>query len=313
MCSCNNVTHLCWCSTSSSMLRCSERAGPSDPRLPRLQEGDGAACLVRPLILFNPRSPLVRVFFLSCWRKALRPAWRCGKLLCSVDPTTWYVWENLNTSLGRWHTGNYFTIMHVYLVWGRCQRLCDPPGSWQGAGCPGPGAGGGKREPGELQQTAELLPQPPRPEVLPPHLQQLAKWGQDWKKTSGSCQRRHRLRGWPRYLKKQERSRLCIATRMKNMRAHAYYTNMEGCTGGNGRRPQPECVCERWWLEGAGAQEFASPPPPPGLWVAPLRWCLSPAGCWVKWSGSRAICSDWPPLETLHAEKEGGWLLATDC
>lgn len=74
------LLHLCWCSTSSSMLRCSEKAGPSDPRLPRLQEGGGTTCLVRPLILFNPRSPLVRVFFLS-WRKALSPVEGHGKVL----------------------------------------------------------------------------------------------------------------------------------------------------------------------------------------------------------------------------------------
>ena len=85
---------------------------------------------------------------------------------------------------------------------------------------------------------------------------------------------------------------------------------MEGCTGGNGPTPQPECAGGRW--EGAGAQELAMPPPPPGLGGAPPRWCSSPASCWVKWSGSRAICSDWPPLETPHAETEAGRPWATE-
>lgn len=70
------LTHLCWCNTSSNMLRCSDRAGPREPLLPRLQGVGAATCRVRPLILFSPRNPLVRVFFLSCWRKALRPVGR---------------------------------------------------------------------------------------------------------------------------------------------------------------------------------------------------------------------------------------------
>lgn len=52
---------------------------------------------------------------------------------------------------------------------------------------------------------------------------------------------------------------------------HVQRTNMEGCTGGNGLKPRPECVCGKWWWEGGEAQEFALPPPPPGPSAAPLR------------------------------------------
>lgn len=79
------------------MLRCSERVGPSEPRLPRLEEGGGAICLVRPLILFNPRSPLVRVFFLS-WRKALRPVEVHWKVLqnMALTPIMCYIRHDKN-------------------------------------------------------------------------------------------------------------------------------------------------------------------------------------------------------------------------
>lgn len=113
----------------------------------------------------------------------------------------------------------------------------------------------------------------------------------------------------------REEIRFCISDRVWiNMCYFTYvwHTNMEGCTGGNGPTLQQEYVYGKWWWEGAGAPEFVLPPPPPGPWVAPLRWCSSRAGCWVKWSGSRAVCSGWPPLETPHAETEGVGLLATD-
>ena len=163
--------HLCWCRTSSSMLRCSERAGPIEPRLPRLKERGGTTCLVRPLILFNPRSPLVRVFFLSCWRKALRPAERALESVRQCyysDSSLWH--SRCEKNLNRIKRSMLeFTILLLYLVRERCRRPGDPPGSWRRAGCPGRGGGGGRRGSEELLLAAELHLQPQRLDGLTSH------------------------------------------------------------------------------------------------------------------------------------------------
>ncbi len=78
-------SHLCWCRTSSSMLRRSRGllefwrlegehiVGLRDPRLPLENEVGGHTCRARPLILFNPSRPFARVFFLSCCLNAFSP------------------------------------------------------------------------------------------------------------------------------------------------------------------------------------------------------------------------------------------------
>lgn len=183
-------------------------------------------------------------------------------------------------------------FMLLHLEWGRCLRLCGPPGSWQQAGCLGPGAGDGRKGPGELRQTARLRPQPLRPAALKSHPERPAKMSLGWMRISNSCRKRHHPRDSPQYLKNRRRRldwvsvhkhALCVCVGVR-------HTNMEGCTGGNGWRPQPECVCEKWWWEEEGDQQFASPPPPPGPSVAPPHWCWFPAGYWAKWSGSTAVC-----------------------
>lgn len=70
--------------------------------------------------------------------------------------------------------------------------------------------------------------------------------------------------------KKQEvKVRLSVCAQTCALCVCVRHTNMEGCTGGNGWRPQPECVCGRWWWEEEGDQRLVLPPPPPGPSVAP--------------------------------------------
>lgn len=100
-------------------------------------------------------------------------------------------------------------------MWGRCQRLCGLPGSWQLAGRPGPGAGGGRRRSGELQQAAERHSYSQRPEGLTSPPEPPAKWELHWMRTSDSRQKRRHLRDRPQYLQKgEERTlRLCMRER----------------------------------------------------------------------------------------------------
>lgn len=75
----------------------------------------------------------------------------------------------------------------------------------------------------------------------------------------------------PQYLKNR---RLKLDRESAGKHALCVYewrTNMEGCTGGIGWKPQPECACEKLWWEEEGDQEFVSLPPPLGPWVAPLH------------------------------------------
>lgn len=274
------------------MLRCSERAGPSDPRLPRLQEGGETTCLVRPLILFNPRSPLVRVFFLSCWRKALRPVEKHGKVLhnpalilqCDTSDM-----RKMKNRVDRWHLILCSCTLSEGGVRGSATFL--EAGSRQAALGLGQEVGGKGQWSSSGQQSSTFSPQgQKRWHLTHSRLQGggWTGWGLQTAVRRGTIWRTHHNTYTNRTQNKLDSVYMteCGLT----CATYVWHTNMEGCTGGNGPKPQPECVCGRWWWEGAGGQGFALPPPPPGPSVAPLRWCWFPAGCWAKWSGSRAIC-----------------------
>lgn len=95
-------------------------------------------------------------------------------------------------------------------------------------------------------------------------------------RTSDNRQKRHHLRDSPQYLQKEDMEEISAvqptecALVCDPLRV-CTHTHMGGCTGGNERTPQPECVYGMSWWEGARAREVVFPPPPPGPWVAPLH------------------------------------------